>query len=312
MRSKYSVKLSTLVKEHKLTPLHTARDYDGAVIRTADVNRPAIQLTGFYNYFDPKRLQIIGRVESTYLDSLSPEQRYESLERFMSYDIAALVICHGMQPFPECLTLAEKYDRNIFITDMDTSEFQANVIRSLQNHLAPRMTTHGVLVEVYGEGVLLMGESGIGKSETALELIKRGHRLVADDAVEIKLIGKDSLLGSAPEIIRYYMELRGIGVINVRHIYGVGAVKPECNIDVVVKMETWREGKAYDRLGLSDETEEILGVKLPAVTIPVTPGRNLAVILELAAMNNRQKKMGFNAAQTLAAEHDSAVDLGLL
>lgn len=312
MRSKYSVKLSTLVKEHKLTPLHTSQDYDSAVIKTADVNRPAMQLTGFYNYFDPKRLQIIGRVESTYLDSISPEQRYESLERFMSYDIAALVICHGVTPFPECLELAKKYDRNLFITEMDTSEFQADVIRSLHNHLAPRLTTHGVLVEVYGEGVLLMGDSGIGKSETALELIKRGHRLVADDAVEIKLIGKDTLVGSAPEIIRYYMELRGIGVINVRHIYGVGAVKPECNIDVVVKMETWREGKAYDRLGLSDETEEILGVKLPSVTIPVTPGRNLAVILELAAMNNRQKKMGFNAAQTLAAEHDSAVDMGLL
>lgn len=312
MRSKYSVKLSTLVKEHKLTPLHTSQDYDSAVIKTADVNRPAMQLTGFYNYFDPKRLQIIGRVESTYLDSISPEQRYESLERFMSYDIAALVICHGVTPFPECLELAKKYDRNLFITEMDTSEFQADVIRSLHNHLAPRLTTHGVLVEVYGEGVLLMGDSGIGKSETALELIKRGHRLVADDAVEIKLIGKDTLVGSAPEIIRYYMELRGIGVINVRHIYGVGAVKPECNIDVVVKMEMWREGKAYDRLGLSDETEEILGVKLPSVTIPVTPGRNLAVILELAAMNNRQKKMGFNAAQTLAAEHDSAVDMGLL
>lgn len=312
MKSKYSVKLSTLVKDHNLKPLHTSKDYDTAVIRTADVNRPAMQLTGFYNYFDPKRLQIIGRVESTYLDSISPEQRYEALERFMSYDIAALVICHGVPPFPECLELAEKYDRNVFITTMDTSEFQADVIRSLHNYLAPRLTTHGVLVEVYGEGVLLMGDSGIGKSETALELIKRGHRLVADDAVEIKLIGKDTLVGSAPEIIRYYMELRGIGVINVRHIYGVGAVKPECNIDVVVKMEMWREGKAYDRLGLSDETEEILGVKLPAVTIPVTPGRNLAVILELAAMNNRQKKMGFNAAQTLAAEHDSAVDMGLL
>lgn len=312
MKSKYSVKLSTLVKEHGLTLLHASKDFETAVITTADVNRPAMQLTGFYNYFDPKRIQIVGRVESTYLDSLSPEQRYESLERFMSYDIAALVICHGVQPFAECLDLAEKYDRNLFITDMDTSEFQADVIRSLHNHLAPRLTIHGVLVEVYGEGVLLMGDSGIGKSETALELIKRGHRLVADDAVEIKLIGKDSLVGSAPEIIRYYMELRGIGVINVRHIYGVGAVKPASNIDVVVKMETWQEGRVYDRLGLSDETEDILGVKLPMVTIPVTPGRNLAVILELAAMNNRQKKMGFNAARTLAEEHDNAVDLGLL
>lgn len=312
MRSKYSVKLSTLVREHGLTPLHKSKDYDSAVVTTADVNRPAMQLTGFYNYFDPKRIQIMGRVESTYLDTLTPEQRRAAFDRFMGYDISALVICHGVSPFPECLEMAEKYDRNLFITDEDTSEFQADIISALHNYLAPRLTTHGVLVEVYGEGVLLMGDSGIGKSETALELIKRGHRLVADDAVEIKLIGRDSLVGTAPEIIRYYMELRGIGVINVRHIYGVGAVKPETNIDLVVKMETWREGKAYDRLGLSDETEEILGVKLPLVTIPVTPGRNLAVILELAAMNNRQKKMGFNAALTLADEHDNAIDMGLL
>jgi len=208
--------------------------------------------------------------------------------------------------------MAEKYDRNLFITPMDTSEFQADLISSLKSHLAPRITTHGVLVEVYGEGVLLMGDSGIGKSETALELIKRGHRLIADDAVDIKRISKDELIGSAPELIRYYMELRGIGVINVRHIYGVGAVKPETNIDLVVKMERWEDGKAYDRLGLSSETYDILGVTLPQVTIPVRPGRNLAVIMELAAMNNRQKKMGFNAAEALAGAHDYAIDAGLL
>lgn len=310
MISKYSVKLSTIVREHSLKPLHLSKDYETAVLTTADVNRPAMQLTGFYNYFDPKRLQIVGRVESTYLDTLSHEERLEAFNRFMSYDIAALVICHGVSPFPECLEMAERYDRNVFVSQEDTSEFQAGVISSLHNHLAPRLTTHGVLVEVYGEGVLLMGDSGIGKSETALELIKRGHRMVADDAVEIKLIGRDSLVGTAPEIIRYYMELRGIGVINVRHIYGVGAVKPETGIDLVVKMEAWQEGKAYDRLGLSDDTETILGVPLPLVTIPVTPGRNLAVILELAAMNNRQKKMGYNAAEALVAEHDTAIDTG--
>lgn len=310
MRSKFSVKLSTIVKEHGLKPLHTSKDYETAVLTTADVNRPAMQLTGFYNYFDPRRLQIMGRVESTYLDTLSHEERLAAFERFMGYDIAALVICHEVSPFPECLEMAERFDRNVFITDEDTSDFQADVISALHNYLAPRLTTHGVLVEVYGEGVLLIGESGIGKSETALELIKRGHRLVADDAVEIKLVGRDTLVGNAPSIIRYYMELRGIGVINVRHIYGVGAVKPEANIDLVVKMESWQEGKAYDRLGLSNDTEDILGVKLPLVTIPVTPGRNLAVILELAAMNNRQKKMGFNAAETLAMEHDMAIDSG--
>ena len=312
MRTKYTVKLKTIVEEHGLRPLHLSRNYETAVITTADVNRPAMQLTGFYNYFDPKRIQIIGRVESTYLDTLSRAERRAAYERFMGYDIAALVICHGVKPSEECLEMAERYDRNLFITDEDTSEFQARVISTLRSYLAPRLTTHGVLVDIYGEGVLLMGDSGIGKSETALELIKRGHRLVADDAVEIKYIGKDTLRGCAPEIIRYYMELRGIGVINVRHIYGVGAVLPESNIDLVVRMEPWQDGKAYDRLGLESETEEILGVKLPLVTIPVTPGRNLAVILELAAMNNRQKKMGFNAAEMLAAEHDMAVDSGIL
>ena len=203
MISKYSVKLKTLVEEHQLKPLHTSKDYETALIKTTDVNRPAMQLTGFYNYFDPHRIQMIGRVESTYLDTLSPEQRLQTFEQFMQYDIGALVICHGVRPFQECLDMAETYDRNLFITPMDTSEFQADLISSLKAHLAPRITTHGVLVEVYGEGVLLMGDSGIGKSETAMELIKRGHRLIADDAVDIKRISKDELVGSAPELIRY-------------------------------------------------------------------------------------------------------------
>ena len=311
MRSKYSVKLKTVVEEHHLRPLHTSKDYETALLTTADVNRPALQLAGFYNYFDPHRLQMIGHVESTYLNTLGSEERLHAFERFMQYDIAALVICHGVKPSAECVAMAEKYDRNLFLTDTDTSEFMADVIASLQRHLAPRVTIHGVLVEIYGEGVLLLGDSGIGKSETALELIKRGHRLIADDAVEIRKIGRKQLLGTAPEMIRYYMELRGIGVVNVRRIYGVGAVKPESGIDLVVHLEPWEEGKAYDRLGLTSETEEILGVEVPRVTIPVRPGRNLAVILELAAMNNRQKNMGYNAAEALAAEHDSAIDSGL-
>ena len=311
MRSKYTVLLKTIAEEHNLQILHAAKYYETARIVTYDVNRPAMQLAGFYNYFDPHRIQIIGRVESTYLDTLTQEERLAAFERFMQFDIAALVICHGMQPFPECMEMAEKYDRSVFITPEDTSEFQAGVISSLRHHLAPRTTSHGVLVEIYGEGVLLTGDSGIGKSETALELIKRGHRLIADDAVEIRKIGRKQLLGTAPEMIRYYMELRGIGVVNVRRIYGVGAVKPESGIDLVVHLEPWEEGKAYDRLGLTSETEEILGVEVPRVTIPVRPGRNLAVILELAAMNNRQKNMGYNAAEALAAEHDSAIDSGL-
>lgn len=310
MKSKYAVKLSTVVREHRLRPIHVSRDYESSELTTSDVNRPAMQLVGFYNYFDPHRLQLIGRVESTYLATLSREARLRAYERFMQYDIAALVICHGVQPSPECVEMAEKYDRNLFTTETDTSEFMADVIASLQHHLAPRVTIHGVLVEIYGEGVLLMGDSGIGKSETALELIKRGHRLIADDAVEIKRVSHDRLQGNAPELIRYYMELRGIGVINVRHIYGVGAVKPESGIDLVVMMEPWIDGKAYDRLGLHEESETILGVKLPRVTIPVRPGRNLAVILELAAMNNRQKKMGYNAAEALTAAHDAAIDAG--
>ena len=303
--------ICAIAEEHGLQILHAAKDYETKRIVTYDVNRPAMQLAGFYNYFDPERIQIIGRVESTYLDTLSDADRLAAFERFMQYDIAALVICHGVQPFPECLEAAEKYDRTVFITSEDTSEFQAGLISSLRSHLAPRTTMHGVLVEIYGEGVLLTGDSGIGKSETALELIKRGHRLIADDAVEIKKVGRDRLVGDAPEMIRYYMELRGIGVVNVRRIYGIGAVKPESGIDLVVHLEPWEEGKAYDRLGLTSENETILGVEIPRVTIPVRPGRNLAVILELAAMNNRQKKLGYNAAEALAAEHDSAIDAGV-
>ena len=311
MSSKYSVKLKTIVEEFKLTPLNLASDYETALVTTADLNRPALQLTGFYNYFDPHRIQIMGRVESTYLDSISIEERYRTFERFMQYDIAGLVICHGVPAFPECIEMARKYDRNVFITDVDTSELQADLIHALKKYLAPRVTVHGVLVEIYGEGVLLMGDSGIGKSETALELIKRGHRLIADDAVEIKRVNRDLLTGSAPELIRYYMEVRGIGVINVRHLYGMGAVKPESNVDLAIQMEPWDNSKAYNRLGLTSETASFVGVELPKVTIPVRPGRNLAVIMELAAMNNRQKKMGYNAAEALASEHDAAIDAGL-
>ncbi|MDO4816079.1 MAG: HPr(Ser) kinase/phosphatase [Bacillota bacterium] len=312
MASKYSVKLKTIVEENKLIPLHTSSDYETRLLTTADINRPALQLAGFYNYFDPSRLQIIGRVESTYLELKSDEERRKCFEALMQWDISALVLCHGAAVFPECVEMAEKYDRNVFTTPEDTSDFMANVISSLHVHLAPRTTMHGVLVEVHGEGLLLTGDSGIGKSETALELIKRGHRLIADDAVDIRKVNKTGLVGTAPELIRYYMELRGIGVVDVRHIYGVGAVKPEGAIDLVVNMEVWEDGKMYDRLGLIDESTEILGVTVPSVTIPVRPGRNLAVILELAAMNNRQKKMGYNAAETLASNHDSAIDAGVL
>ena len=311
-KTKYSVKLKTVLEEQELSPIHLSSGYDSVTINDDDINRPALQLAGFYNYFDPGRIQSIGRVESTYLDNLSHEDRLAAFDKLLSYPIPALIICHGCTAFEECITAAEKYDRSIFMTNENTSSVNMTLLTSLHRHLAPRKTVHGVLVEIYGEGVLLTGDSGIGKSETALELIKRGHRLIADDAVEIKKVSAGHLVGSAPELIRYYMELRGIGVINVRHIYGVGAVKPECDINMVVSMEPWIDGKMYDRLGVINETEDILGITLPKVTIPVRPGRNLAVILELAAMNNRQKKMGYNAAEMLEAAHDSAIDKGLL
>ena len=295
----YSVKLKTIVETHDLHPLHLSKDYESALLTTADINRPAMQLTGFYNYFDPKRLQIMGRVESTYLDTLSSEERRAAFERFMQFDISGLVICHSVPAFPECIEMAEKYDRNVFITHEDTSEFQADVITSLRKHLAPRLTTHGVLVEVYGEGILLVGDSGVGKSETAIELIKRGHRLIADDAVEIRRVSSKSLVGQSPENIRHFIELRGIGIINARRIFGMGAVKLQEKIDMCINLEIWDATKVYDRMGMDSEYTEILGIKVPVMTIPVKPGRNLAIIIEVAAMNNRQKKMGYNAAYEL-------------
>ena len=298
------------MKEQGLKILHASKDFDTACVRTADVNRPALQLAGFYDYFDPKRLQLIGRVECTYLESLDPNQRAEALERFMRFDLSAIILCHGIDTIPELVEMAEKYDRNLMSTNEDTSTFMADLISMLRNAMAPRVTMHGVLVEVYGEGLLITGDSGVGKSETALELIKRGHRLIADDAVIIRRTSRETLIGTAPPLIRYYMELRGIGVINARHIFGVGAVKPETNVDLVVNFELWDDNKAYDRLGLETEYTTILGVEMPCYTIPVRPGRNLAVILELAAMNNRQKKMGYNAAEALAREHDRLVDQG--
>ncbi|MBP0986917.1 MAG: HPr(Ser) kinase/phosphatase, partial [Oscillospiraceae bacterium] len=217
----------------------------------------------------------------------------------MQYDISALVICHGVKPSPECVAMAEKYDRNLFITDEDTSEFMALLIVRLHRHLAPRITRHGVLVEVYGEGVLITGESGMGKSETALELVKRGHRLVADDAVELRKVSNTNLVGTSPENIRHFLELRGIGIINVRRLFGMGAVKLQQEIDMIIELEPWDSSKTYDRMGVDEQYANILGVKVPSMTIPVKPGRNTAVIMEVAAMNSRQKKMGYNATEEL-------------
>ena len=299
MASKYSVPLRTIVEENGLEPLHTSSDYDTRLLTVADVNRPALQLAGFYNYFDPNRLQIIGRVESTYLELKTEAERRSCFEELMRYDISALVICHGASAFPECLEVAGKYGRDMFVTPEDTSVCLAVVISTLHPLLAPRTTMHGVRVEVHGEGVLLTGDSGIGKSETALELIKRGHRLIADDAVEIRRVSSRTLVGSAPDNIRHFIELRGVGIIHARRLFGIGAVKMTEKIDMVVQLEPWDNDKVYDRLGLDNEYVVILGIKVPLTVVPVKPGRNLSIIIEAAAMNNRQKKMGYNAAREL-------------
>lgn len=306
----YTVALSRLVEEHKLTMINTSSDYETAQITSPAVTRPGLQFAGFYEYFDPARILIYGKQENTYLEKLDPETRRKSIEALMATHPCALIICHEVTPPKELAELAKEHDVNLFSTELDTSAFMAKLIMSLHVHLAPRETIHAVLVEVYGEGLLIMGDSGIGKSETALELVKRGHRLIADDAVEIRRIAGDALVGQAPPLIRHYMEFRGIGIVNARYIFGVGAVKATQHVHLVVHLENWEDYKPYDRLGVESEYTELLGVKIPSVTIPVRPGRNLAVILELAAMNNRQKKLGYNAAEDLERRHDYGIDNG--
>ena len=296
MESLYSVKLGELIKRFHLEVLRGCAGYEDVPICTEDVNRPGLQLTGFFDYFDPKRLQVIGRVEATYLEGLTADQRRESFEQLLSQNIPALIISRGIDPFPECMEMADKYDRTVLRSQDTTSVLMSNIIAALKSYLAPRITRHGVLVEVYGEGVLLLGESGVGKSETAIELVKRGHRLIADDAVEIKRNVTDRLVGTAPELIRHYIELRGIGVIDVCRLFGMSAVKDEAEIDMVINLEPWKDGTMYDRLGLENLYTTILDIQVPSLTVPVRPGRNLAVIIEVAAMNNRHKKMGYNAA----------------
>ncbi len=308
MANSYPVRLAEIAGEHNLVIIHASRDFDTILLTTADVNRPGLQLAGYYDYFDPNWLQLIGKVEVTYINSLPAETRLTTCRELMRRRPVALVVCHEEVPPPELVQAAREFDVTIMRTDTETSVFMAQIITSLTNHLAPRTTIHGVLVEVHGEGLLITGKSGVGKSETALELIKRGHRLIADDAVEIKRSTSHTLIGSAPEMIRYYMELRGIGVVDVRRLYGIGSVKPAEKIDLVVSFELWDENKTYERLGLDTQYTSILGVSVPHILIPVRPGRNLAVVLELAAMNNRQKRMGFNAAQDLVEKHDRLIN----
>ena len=294
------VKLRKIINEFHLETLYASNDIEEKVIHSSDVHRPGIQLSEeYYDYFDPERIQILGKVEHFYmLEKTSDEQR-ESYEKLMSKGVPAVIVTRGLDVPEELMSAAKKYNVTLLRTDDSTSSFMAALIASLNLSLAPCVTRHGVLVEVYGEGVLLLGESGVGKSETAVELIKRGHRLVADDAVEIRRVSAKTLVGSSPEIIRHFIELRGIGIVDVKNIFGMGAVKNTESINLVINLELWKEGKNYERLGLDKEVTEILGIKVPSLTIPVRPGRNLAVIIEIAAMNHRQQNMGYNAAEEL-------------
>ena len=297
MSESYSVPLTQLVQEFRLGIAYAATDYEKIRLTVADVARPGLQLAGYFDHFEPMRLQVLGNVESSYLDKLTSAERYIVFDRLFSYKFPAILAARGLVPGPELMEMAKKHNVTVLTCPDATSYIVSSLIAYLKAELAPRITRHGVLMEVYGEGVLIIGESGIGKSETAIELIKRGHRLIADDAVEIKRVSPTSLVGSAPNLIRNYIELRGIGIINVAKLFGIGAVKAENEINLIVNIVPWNTTEVYDRLGLEDQFMDLLGVQIPLNTIPVTPGRNLAVILEVAAMNNRQRKMGYNAAK---------------
>ena len=297
MAENYSVPLTQLVNEFHLGVAFAATDYEKIRLTVADVARPGLQLAGYFDHFEPMRLQVLGNVESSYLDKLTSAERYIVYDRLFAYKFPAILAARGLVPGPELMEMARKHNVTVLTCPDATSYIVSSLIAYLKAELAPRITRHGVLMEVYGEGVFITGESGIGKSETAVELIKRGHRLIADDAVEIKRVSPTMLMGSAPHLIRNYIELRGIGIINVAKLFGIGAVKAENEINLVVNIVPWNTTEVYDRLGLEDQYMDLLGVKVPLNTIPVTPGRNLAVILEVAAMNNRQRKMGYNAAK---------------
>jgi len=301
-------KLSKLATALNTDIIYQSNDFDDVLILTGDVHRPGLQLAGFYEHFEPTRVQLIGRMESAYMKKRPQEDRVQKWEALMEQKFPAIIMCHGAEATEELLAAAVKYDVTVLSSNAHTTEIMSDVIRIVKRAVAPSITRSGVLVEVYGIGMLLTGESGVGKSEAAIELLKRGHRLIADDAVEIKAIDVNVIEGTAPELIRHYVELRGIGVIDVRQIFGVGAVKATQNIHLVVNLEQWKDGADYDRLGLTDNTVNILGVDVATLTIPVKPGRNLAVILEVAAMNQRQKLMGYNAAVEFTRQIDEHFD----
>ena len=295
----FYVTLKQIVDEFDLEVIYADVDLEEVKVESMEVNRPGLQIVEFFDYFDPKRIQIMGRVELTFIENMDSEGRLHCIRSLFYRKIPAMIISREQEVFDEFLIAAKEFHIPILRTKQTTSRFMSTLIAYLNVQLAERITIHGVLCEVYGEGVLIMAESGVGKSETAIELVKRGHRLVADDAVEIKKVSDKTLVGSSPETIRHFIELRGIGIIDVRRIFGMGSIKETEKVDMIVKLEIWDQAKQYDRLGLVTEYTEMLGVMIPSLTIPVRPGRNLAVVLEVAAMNNRQKKLGHNAAEDL-------------
>ena len=297
MNQKYNIPLKSIVDEFQFEKIYLPDNYEQILIDNPEVNRPGLALTGFFEIFEPSRIQMIGKAEYRYLTGLNSDDRNQKIDNFLNTKPVAVLVTSNLDIFDELLDHARVEGVPLLRTSEKTSPIMAALIASLNMHLAPRITRHGVLIEVYGEGLLLLGDSGIGKSETAIELVKRGHRLIADDAVEIKRVSAKTLVGTAPEIIRYYVELRGIGIVDVRRLFGMGAVKETESINLVLNLEPWVDGKMYDRFGLENEKINILGIELPSITIPVKPGRNLAIILEIAAMNHRQKKMGYNTAE---------------
>ncbi len=292
------VSLAKVAEDNGITVVYSPEDPHEIMLSSSDVNRPGLVLgAGFFDHFEPRRIQIIGNAEAMFLKKLPDELRRERLTDFLRHHPAAVIVTHRNEVDPVLLELASYFEVPVLSTEENTSDFMATLISYLHVQLAPQITRHGVFVEVYGEGILITGDSGVGKSETAIELIKRGHRLIADDAVELRKVSSQTIVGRAPDIIRYYVELRGIGVVDVRRLFGMGSVKETEKVDMIINLEQWVQGKMYDRMGLETEYTDIMGIQIPSITIPVKPGRNLAVVLEIAAMNNRQKKMGYNTAE---------------
>lgn len=305
----FSVSLAKIAEQTNLSIAYAPRDLSEIMVTATEVYRPGIMLAGYYQYFDNTRIQILGLTEMSYLSELKEELRRIHLEKLFSFAPPAIVLTRNLQPTAEMMEFAQKYGVALLLSSEMTSPLMGALITTLNTELAPRITRHGVLVEVYGEGILILGDSGVGKSETAIELVKRGHRLIADDAVELRRVSSRKVMGWAPQNIRYFIELRGIGIINVARLFGIGAVKSSVEVEMVVELEPWDRTKNYDRTGLESSFYDVLGCKIPHLLIPVMPGRNLAVVIETAAINNRQKEMGYNAAKELMHQLGLADDI---